>query len=144
MRRVEPWENYWMDIAWKVTERSKDPSTQVGCVLVNEDQNVVSTGYNGFPPGFDDTPELWNDRAVKYDHVIHAEANAIARAAKSGRITEGSTAYVTHHPCLQCAKTLIAAGVKTVYYDKILRNWDIDHQKASHLMEESGVDVREI
>lgn len=131
-----------MDLAWLVSSRSKDPSTQVGAVIVNKDYNVVSTGYNGFPPGYPDTADVWDNRELKYDCVVHAECNAVARAAKSGRSTENSIAYVTHLPCLNCAKTLISAGVKKVIYNTVVKSKSADEwNKSITLMETSGLEV---
>lgn len=133
-----------MEIAWKASERSKDPSTQVGAVIIN-DRDVVSTGYNGFPPGFPDDPDIWDDRARKYDTVIHAEINAVARAARKGRSTNNSSLFVTHLPCLNCAKALIAAGITTVYYNRIVESMSInDIEKTRNLMMASGLLLTQI
>jgi dCMP deaminase len=128
---LSTWDETFMELAYVIAEcRSKDPSTQVGCVIVNEDRDPVAFGYNGFGQGALETDKLW-ERPVKYDHVIHAEANAIGRAAKRGCPTDGCTAYITAFPCLPCAKQLIAAGIKRVVADKVLHGWDEDHKKAA-------------
>jgi dCMP deaminase len=139
MREVEPWDHTFMALAKTLADkRSKDPNTQVGCVIVDENKDPVAFGYNGFGSGSEETAKMW-ERPTKYDHVIHAEANAIGRAARRGCSTEGCTAYVTAYPCLSCAKLLIAAGVKNVIADKLLHGWDEDHMKAKREFWRCGV-----
>ena len=141
MRTVKPWEDYFFDLAILAASRSKDPSTQVGCVLVSEDKDIVSTGYNGFAPGVNESEELW-ERPAKYGRVLHAELNAVSRAARRGVATGGCTAYVTHHPCDQCTKTLIAAGISSIVCGGTLKGWDESHNLARTLAEEAGVSIR--
>lgn len=100
-----------MGMAAYVATASKDPSTQVGCVIVNPARQIVSTGFNGFPRGVDDDQARYADRATKYLMVQHAEANAILQASGDVR---GGTAYVTHPPCAQCAGALIQAGIARI------------------------------
>lgn len=141
MRKVKDWDVTFMNLAMSIADdRSKDPNTQVGCVLVDGDKNPVAFGYNGFGPGAEETDELW-ERPTKYNHVIHAEANAVGRAAKRGVATHGCTAYVTAYPCLSCAKILIAAGVTRVIALRLLHGWDDDHKKANKEFIRCGVRV---
>lgn len=105
------WDGRFMALADQVASWSKDPSTRVGCVVVNPRRQVVSTGYNGFPRGVDDAPERYADRPLKYRMVLHAEANAVLQA---GGDIHGGTAYVTHPPCSQCAAILIQAGIARI------------------------------
>lgn len=114
MKIVKSWHTYFLDLAKMVATRSKDPNTNVGAVIVNNDKSVVETGYNGFAPGVAETDERW-ERPLKYEYVIHAEQNAIGRAARFGKTVAGSTIYVTHYPCRECAKMIIASGIKAVY-----------------------------
>lgn len=131
MRSVVSWDNTFMNLAEALAEcRSKDPNTQVGCVIVNTNRDPVAFGYNGFGVGAEETSDMWQ-RPFKYDHVIHAEANAIGRAARRGCSTEGCTAYITAFPCLPCAKLIIAAGIKRVVALKLLHGWNEDHIKAT-------------
>lgn len=102
------WDQRFMRLAAEVASWSKDPSTKVGAVLVDDDRRVIGLGFNGFPRGVCDHPERLADRPTKYLMVQHAEANAILNAVAS---VKGSTAYVTHHPCSSCAGILIQAGV---------------------------------
>jgi dCMP deaminase len=105
------WNDRFMETAVFVSNWSKDPSTKVGCVIVNEDRQVVSLAYNGFPRGVEDSEERLNDRPTKYLMVQHAEANAILNATNS---VKGCTAYVTAPCCASCAGMLIQAGIKRV------------------------------
>ncbi len=141
MRRVSPWGVTFMNLALSIAaDRSKDPNTQVGCVIVDENMDPVAFGYNGFGPGSEETEELWQ-RPAKYDHVIHAETNAIGRAARRGCSTEGATAYITAFPCLPCAKVLIAAGIKEVVALRLIHGWDDDHRKAKQEFARCGATV---
>lgn len=105
------WHRRFLELAAHVATWSKDPSTQVGCVLVDEQRRVVGMGYNGFPRGVGDGPERYDDRPTKYAMVVHAEANAILNAVGE---TRGCVAYVTHHPCATCSGLLIQAGVRAI------------------------------
>ena len=107
-----------MGVALLASERSKDPSTQVGACIVDEDKRILSTGYNGFPQGCSDDEFPWNrDEKLgdtKYQFVVHAELNAILNAR--GKNLSGSTIYVALFPCHECAKAIIQSGVKEVVY----------------------------
>lgn len=138
----EKWDFRFMQMADLVATWSKDPSTQVGCVLVDQNRHVIATGYNGFPRGVDDSEERLNDRPTKYNLVLHAEANALLQAVAS--IT-GATAYVTHRPCSGCSGMLIQAGVK-----RIVTRWPSDgfaerfadsFRAADMMLGEAGVEI---
>ena len=140
MRKTESWDATFMRLAISIAaSRSKDPSSQVGCVLVDTNRDPVAFGYNGFGEGSPETETLWQ-RPIKYDHVIHAETNAVGRAAKRGCSTSGCTAYVTAFPCLSCAKVLIAAGIVRVVARTVLHGWNEDHRKASREFDRCGVE----
>ena len=105
---------YFMTLASHVSTASKDPSTQVGCVIADPvTHKILGTGYNGFPRGVPDDPALLNDRAQKYPRIIHAELNAVLNAAQD---LSGAYAYVTHPPCAQCTAVLIQAGIGCVFH----------------------------
>lgn len=128
-----------MDMAVVVASRSKDPSTKVGCVIASEDKVVVSTGYNGIPSGVDDLPERM-ERPAKYLWTSHAEENAVAQAARVGARLRGGTAYVTHMPCARCARTLIQAGIVTVYVgDGTTSMPEVEFTVAKQMFREAGV-----
>lgn len=113
------WDEYFMAVALLAAERSKDPSTQVGACIVDADNRIVSTGYNGFPYGCSDDEYPWSregdDAAnTKYGYVVHAELNAILNAR--GRNVAGTRIYVALFPCNECAKAIIQAGITEVVY----------------------------
>ena len=79
-------------------------------------KRVVSTGFNGFPAGVEDTTDRLENREIKYEMVVHAEQNAIGYAARNGIDTEGCIIYCTQTPCISCAKLVVAAGIKEFHY----------------------------
>ena len=105
----EKWDNRFLELAKHISGWSKDPSTKVGCVVVGEDREIRSTGFNGFPRGINDDAARLTDRDKKYPLICHAEENAIMHAARIGISLKGSTAYVTWPPCSRCARSLIQA-----------------------------------
>lgn len=106
------WTNRWMGLADHFATFSKDPSTQVGCVIVNDERKtMIGHGYNGFPRGVRDLEERLRHRPTKYLMVQHAEANAIFQCTVEAR---GATAYVTHRPCANCTGLLIQAGISRI------------------------------
>ena len=109
------WDRRFLELASVVGSWSKDPSTKVGAVIVNENKQIVSMGYNGFPRGVKDDYRLKN-RETKYDLIVHAEANAILKVAKSTQSTEGATLYQTLSPCKDCSKLIYQSGIKRVVF----------------------------
>ena len=107
---MNKWDDRFMRIAQEVATWSKDPSTKVGAVIVDGNR-VVSMGFNGFPKGTLDHPELYTNRERKIRRVLHAEQNAIAFA---NRNVEWCTIYVTHAPCSRCVAQIIQSGIKRV------------------------------
>ena len=112
------WDEYFMGIAIMSAKRSKDPSTQVGCCIVNEEKRIMTVGYNGMRAGCDDDEYPWDRDGgmldTKYAFVCHAELNAILNN-RSGSL-ENCTAYVTLFPCNECAKAIIQSGIKKIVY----------------------------
>lgn len=111
-----PWDRYWIDIAHLVATRATCPRAQVGCVLVRDNQQLTS-GYNGSPRHLDHCIDV--GCLIRDGHCVrclHAEQNAIIQAALHGVSTQGATCFVTHYPCILCAKMLINAGVQRVVY----------------------------
>ena len=112
------WDEYFMSLAILSSKRSKDPSTQVGACIVDDDHKVVSIGYNGMPRGLDDNDLTWNKGEGldnKYLYVCHAEFNAILNT-RNGSALKGCTLYVTLFPCNECAKAIIQTGIKKIIY----------------------------
>jgi dCMP deaminase len=110
------WDEYFMGIAILASKRSKDPSTQVGACIVNDENIILSTGYNGFPVGCSDDEYPWerDGEVTKYPYVVHAELNAILNA--NGKSLRGARIYVDLFPCNECAKAIIQSGIKEVIY----------------------------
>lgn len=141
----EKWDHRFLDLATHIAGWSKDPSTKVGCVVVGEDREIRSTGFNGFPRGIADTDERLADRELKYPLICHAEENAIMHAARIGMTLKGCIAYVTWPPCTRCARSLIQAGVVEVIYPKQLEipeRWRADFDLSTSLLIEAGLTVR--
>lgn len=111
------WDEYFMGIAFLSGMRSKDPSTQVGACIIDEDRKIIGIGYNGFPIGSSDDSMPWNKDGdflnTKYPYVVHAELNAILNSIKS---LKNCIIYVTHFPCNECAKAIVQSGIKKVIY----------------------------
>jgi len=105
------WHKRFFQLAHHVASWSKDPTTQVGACIVNEDKQVISLGFNGLPRGVEDLVSRYDDRETKYKFVSHAERNALDNAFVD---TKGSTLYATLFPCNECAKGIIQKGIKTV------------------------------
>ena len=107
-----------MGVALLAAERSKDPNTRVGACIVDDQNRIISTGYNGFPQGCSDDEFPWNrDEAegeTKYKFVVHAELNAILNTR--GKSLAGSRLYVGLFPCNECAKAIIQSGIREVIY----------------------------
>jgi dCMP deaminase len=112
------WDECFMRIAYTIAERSKDPSTQAGAVLVNQDNIVVGMGYNGWPKGIDVNALPWDREGdfenTKYAYVCHAEENSIYNANSQ---TKNCKIYCTLFPCNECAKTIIQNGIKEVIFE---------------------------
>lgn len=135
MKRLDyiSWDEYFMGVALLAARRSKDPSTQVGACIVDENNVILTTGYNGFPKGCSDDEFPWerDGENTKYPYVVHAELNAILNA--SGKSLRGSRIYVALFPCNECSKAIIQSGISEVVYlsDKYS---DTPATKASKLM----------
>ena len=141
------WDIRFLELAKHISGWSKDPSTKVGCVVVGEDREIRSTGFNGFPRGISDDNDRLTDREKKYPLICHAEENAIMHAARIGVSLKGSTAYVTWPPCSRCARSLIQAGIKEVVYstaEDIPERWLDDFNISTGMLEEANVVVRPI
>ena len=141
------WDVRFVKLAMHIANWSKDPSTKVGCVVVREDREIRSTGFNGFPRGIEDDEERLLDREKKYPLICHAEENAIMHAARIGISLKGSTAYVTWPPCSRCARSLIQSGIKEIIYPtpgEIPERWQEDFDISNAMISEAGVIVRTI
>ena len=127
------WDEYFSKIVKVTAERSPCERLQVGCLLV-KDNRIISQGYNGFLPGCP------HESIVRDNHeqaTLHAEQNALIDCAKRGVSCEGSTAYVTHYPCIICARLLLAGGIKKINYINDYKNDELVEQ----FTEQCQVDV---
>lgn len=134
----------FIPIAQAIASLSKDPSTKVGAVVVDDDGTILSVGYNGFPRGVEDDPKRYSHRGTKLELISHAEANAVAQAARVGARLLGSTLVVTSlHPCSNCAKLIIQAGIKKVIAPTInpMSSWLQEWEIATKMFIEADVDV---
>ena len=123
----------YMDVAKRFAELSSARRLHVGAIIVKDDR-IISIGYNGMPPGWDNNCEYEEIYDYKLSdevyqlktkpEVIHAEANAIAKLAKSTESGKDATMFLTHAPCIDCAKQIFTAGIQTVYYEKDYRSND--------------------
>lgn len=123
----------YMRMARVWAENSYCQRRQVGALLV-KDRMIISDGYNGTPSGFENICEDENNKTKPY--VLHAEANAITKVAKSSNSSEGATLYVTASPCIECAKLIIQAGIRRVVYGESYHTLD-----GVELLRRVGIDV---
>lgn len=103
----------YLEMAQVWAKNSYCKRRQVGALIV-KDRMIISDGYNGTPSGFENVCE--DENGITKPYVLHAEANAISKVAKSGNSSEGATLYVTASPCMECSKLIIQAGIKRVVY----------------------------
>ena len=132
-----------METARLVSTWSKDPSTKVGAVCVNDDKRIQVTGYNGFPSGLDDSVDNYLNKEEKYDKIIHAEMNCIFNAVHQGESLKGSTIYVYGLPtCSACCNGIIQSGIKHVvmhYRKDTPQTWVDSWKKSEAKYLEAGV-----
>lgn len=149
MSEILSWEETFISIAQVVAKRSKDPSTQVGAVIVSKDNRILSVGYNGAPNGFHDDIFPWSKDNVdplknKYLYVIHAETNAIVNFRGSLREMNGASVFITHFPCNECAKQIIQVGIKDVFYLNDHRVSDDSFHATKKMFDVVGVNLKQI
>lgn len=135
------WDERFMRLAEHISTWSKDPSTQVGAVIVDpETKLVLGMGYNGFPRGCNDHEDMYANRELKYSRVVHADANAVLEAGKNAR---GATMYVwPMFTCNECAKLIIQSGIKKVVSPKkAVDRWAASMDTAMQMYNEAGVEV---
>jgi len=131
------WDEYFMAMALLIATRSNCERLHVGCVIVTSGarkNRVVAAGYNGYLPG---TPHTSRLRDGHEQATVHAEQNAIADAARRGSSVDGCVSYLTHYPCINCAKILAAAGIVEVRYRIDYRNDEL----VAVLFEEAGIKI---
>lgn len=138
----QKWHNRFLDLAKFISSWSKDPSTQVGAVIVDKNKRIVSVGYNGFPQGVDDDHRL-HDRQAKYLMIIHGEMNAILFANKS---LEDCTLYTyPFMPCPRCSSMIIQTGIKTVVAPvNNNERWEKEFVESRTLFKQAGIKLKEL
>jgi dCMP deaminase len=136
------WNRRYINLAKEVSTWSKDPSKQIGAVVIGSKGQVLSQGYNGFPRGVSDNQEDYDNREVKYKMVVHAEMNCIYNASFTGTSLDGATLYIYGLPvCSSCAKGIIQVGIKSVVmlYNDIPNNWDEEWFWSKRMFDDVGV-----
>ncbi len=138
---MDKWQKRFFDLARLVATWSKDPSSQVGAVIVDDKKRIVSVGFNGLPIGVEDTVERLNNRELKYELIVHAEANAILTAPKS--VAECTIYVYPYLPCSRCAGAIIQSGIKKVVVPdlEIPERWIDNFNLSKTVLEEAGVEV---
>ena len=158
LEQIDPWENlnkrpswdeYYLTIAYVVAQRSFDPSSKCGCVIVSKDNRVLSTGYNG-PIGRSIDHEIPLTRPSRYCHFIHGEENALLSYNGSKQDIEGATAYMTGRTCHRCLRMLLQKGISRIVYSsnktKCVDDTDMEAQKImiSHYRTHTNLEIKEV
>ncbi len=153
----EKWDRHFLGMALYHSRLSKDPSTQVGAVIVGPDREILSGGFNGLPRGIADTAERLNDRDMKLKLVVHAEMNALLAAARTGMRLKGCTLYLAATddtgmvwggpPCTRCTVEIIQVGIGEIVsfpVKAVPSRWHDDLKLARQLIGEAGIAYREL
>ena len=145
MSIVEKQKRFMID-ALAAASKSKDPSTKVGAVVIDDDCNLLASGWNGFARGVKDTEERLCTRDMKLRLTVHAELNTIVASARTGRRLDGATMVVSSlFPCESCASAIAQAGIKRVIAPKIENErWKESNQLAKLIFTEANVEVIEL
>lgn len=134
------WDVYFMATAMLMATRSSCERLHVGCVIVSggaHKNRIIAAGYNGFLPG---APHVSRMHDGHEQATVHAEQNAVSDAARRGVSLENSTVYITHFPCINCAKILVAAGIRRIKYHRDYRNNDLVRE----ILTESGIQLDQL
>lgn len=135
------WHKRFIELAYVISTWSKDPSSKIGAVVVDENRRIISTGYNGFARGVKDSKSRYTDRDVKYKMILHAEENAIAFAQ---RRLDGCSIYITMMPpCSHCAALIIQSGIEKVFVPQnpIPERWKESVALTKQMFSEAGVEL---
>ena len=151
------WDNFFLQLSFENAMMSKDPSTQVGAIIVNKHKTVLAMGFNGFPRGIADTEERLINREEKLQLVVHAEMNAIVSAARNGVSIRGTTMYLMARdisgsvwggpPCTRCIVHVIQSGITSIVtlpMKNVPSKWKTDIENSLKLLQEAGISYREI
>ena len=133
---MEKFDKAYLEMAAVWARNSYCKRRQVGALIV-KDRMIISDGYNGTPSGFENVCE--DENGVTKPYVLHAEANAITKIARSGNNSDGATLYVTDAPCIECAKLIIQAGIRRVVYTDAYRLTD-----GVDLLRRAGIEIEQV
>lgn len=139
--RSAKWNRRFLELTDVIAGWSKDPSRGVGALIVTSTHQIVATGFNGLPRGFEDTDDRLQ-RPNKYDFVVHAELNALIQCARNGVTPIGCTLYSSFSPCVNCAIAIVQAGIERVVTYEVEDNddrWRDSIEKSVEVFRESGV-----
>ena len=131
------WDDYFIANAVLLSSRSPCERLHVGCIMVSQDNRILATGYNGFIAGSAHKSRMKDGHEQA---TVHAEQNAISDAAKRGVRLEGATAYITHYPCINCTKIMVASGIKKIIYADDYKNEPI----STEILEDAGIIFRKV
>lgn len=145
------WNEYFMSLVYLTALRSKDKSTKIGAIVVNDSNCIISTGYNSFPRGINDDKQERQERPEKYYWMSHGEENCISNAARNGISLHNCIMYTHGIPCMNCAKLIVQSGIKKVIvheqWEKVRRgnmdefSWDEHSYRTNELFKEAGVEL---
>ena len=143
------WDTYFIEHAKLAAKKSKDRSTQVGAIVVGPDNEIRSTGFNGFPRGVNDDVEYRHERPQKYKFTEHAERNCIFHAALTGQSLKGCILYLNFEPipCTDCTRAIIQSGITEIAgpdLDFPGKGWSEDMEISKEMLEEAGIKIRRI
>lgn len=145
------WHEYFFTLGYNIASKSKDKSTNFGAVIIDDDHNLISTGYNSFPRGINDYDERRQEKPYKYYFFEHAERNSIYGCARTGVSCKGCYMYIQTMPCADCARAIIQAGIVKLYIHKewtdmagdSFGSWNESQKAAEEMLKEAGVDIVE-
>lgn len=144
-KKILNWDEYFMSLSHLSGLRSKDPSTQVGACIVNQNNRIVGIGYNGMPYGCSDDEYPWEREGdfidTKYPYVVHAELNAILNSTAS---LQGCSIYVSLFPCNECAKAIIQSGITEVVYESDKYAYSDSVKVSKRMLKSAGIRFRQI
>lgn len=150
---VEPnkWQGRFIGLAQHIAMWSKDPSTKCGAVVVDHTKNVLGMGYNGFPAGCCDKPEMYQDREIKYSRIVHAEANALISALRHGHVRNAVMYIYPFAPCHECTKLIVQSrAIQQIVFphlppeDPRRCRWTDSHRIAQTMLRETGIEIMEL
>ena len=145
---VISWNDYFLSVAFLSSRRSKDPNTQVGVCIVNEENKIISTGYNGTIKHFSDDDVLWNNDSKligknKYSYLVDAEINAIINAKRIENLTSAAI-YITHYPCNNCLKAILQCGIKKIYFCYAKHSEHYDNEASKVLIKHLEIKIKQL